>query len=119
MALTALFFGGVLLAASTGYFIYVLAAPVVGFFFLSAVWSKAWVVPGERDLPPLPDPERPDQVPSEPLTAAMWTWRVVWVSVAAAALLVVAYGSEEARFAVFSVVALVGMWWFIRGFLAR
>lgn len=119
IVLTMLFVIGVLVAASTGYFIYVIVAPVVGIAFLGAVWGKGWVIPDERRLPALPDAGWPEQAPAQPLTAAMWIWRVLWMALALAGVVVVAYGSQEARLAAFSVVALLGMWWFIRGFLTR
>ena len=113
--MTALFFVGVLMAGAFGYFIYVIASPVVGFMFLSAVWQRGWVVPDEPTLDPLPVQERPEE--RRKLTPAMWIWRVTWMALVLAAVLLIAYGSDEVMFGVLCTGTLAGMWWFWREFL--
>lgn len=114
--MTVLFFALVLIAGATGYFINVIVSPIVGFMFLSSVWRKAWVVPDEPKLAPIPVKDRPDQFRS-PLTAGMWIWRITWMSLALIGILLIAYGSDEARFGALSVGTLLGLWWFFREFL--
>jgi hypothetical protein len=73
-------------------------------------------VPDEPDFPPLPVDAPP---PTEPLTAAMRTWRIAKWTVGLSALLLFAYGPVPAKAAVLALAAIAFPWWFFRGLMDR
>lgn len=114
---TVLFLLTIPLALSWGMFLWVLFLPVTAPFALGAIWAKGWVVPGEPDLPPLPD--RPDQAPAPQPTRSELAFRVARWAVALGACAAFAYGPLQLKAAVLGLSTLAGLAAFYRGFLSR
>ena len=116
---TLLFLATLPLALQAGNFMYLFVFPVVAVVVLGGIWAPGWIVPGEIELPPVPEAFRIEPAP-EPLPAtAMVVFRVVAWTVGVGALLVFAYGPTQAKAAVLALTVLGGLYAFFRGFLVR
>jgi hypothetical protein len=105
-------------AWSFGMILYLVWAPVFGWFFLSSVWEKGWVVPDEPDLPVVPDRSEPKTI-VERRTPVQTVFRVaVWAGMVAA-ILAFLQGPAEVKSAILMAVGFGLLYWVFRWSLNR
>lgn len=116
---TLLFLATLPLGLQSGFFIYPFVFPMVAIVVLGGIWAPGWIVPGETELPPVPDAPRVEPAPEPPPTTVMVVFRLVASTVGVGALLVFAYGPTQTKAAVLGLAVLGGLYAFFRGFLVR
>ena len=116
--ITAGFVLSVPVAWSFGMILYLIWAPVFGWFFLSSVWQKGWVVPDEPELPVQPVRPEPETM-VERRTPAQRMYRVaVWAGTVAA-IFAFLQGPAEVRSAILMAAGFGLLYWVFRWSLDR